>query len=653
MIIKRTILFFTFLYCLAAKAQVSLPAFFTSNMVLQRQVPIPVWGHAAANENLEIKFHDQVKKLKAGKDGKWMVQLDPEAAGGPYELQVKGSNSILLTNILVGEVWVCGGQSNMEWSVGQSDHAAKEIKAATNPYIRQIKIQHQVSSLPLADVKTDGWKICDTSTVADFTAVGYFFAKQVYDSIHVPIGLINDCWGGTNIETWISREGFESSEAFRNMIKAMPRVSLDSISALMKIRSRQRIEALQEGKLMGEAAAGFKEPAFNDARWPQIQAPQQWENQSIGDLDGVVWLRKTIVLSEADSKKDALLELAKIDDDDITYLNGVQVGSTRQWDAQRKYRIPAGTLRAGKNVIAIRVTDNMGGGGIWGDSADLQLNLGDTNIPLKGAWKWQVESVLDRISENSLPSLCYNAMIHPLVPFSFRGFLWYQGESNADRAWQYRTAFPLLIQDWRKQFKNEQAPFYFAQLASFVTEGNSNTGCSWAELREAQTNTLQLPNTGMCVTTDLVKDAKDIHPTNKQDVGKRLAAIAMKNLYNKKATCSGPVWQSMKISSNEVILSFDHSDSGLFTPDKYGYVKGFEIAGSDSVFHFARAFIQNNTVVVSCSGVSNPVAVRFGWMGDASECNLFNREGLPAVPFRTDRWKTITRDKVYQIERLQ
>ncbi len=653
MIVKRTILFFTLLNCLAAKAQVSLPAFFTSNMVLQRQVPIPVWGHAAASENLEIKFHDQVKKLKAGKDGKWMVQLDPEAAGGPYELQVKGSNSILLTNILVGEVWLCSGQSNMEWSVGQCDHAAKEIKAATNPYIRQIKIQHQVSSLPLADVKTDGWKICDTSTVADFTAVGYFFARQVYDSIHVPVGLINDCWGGTNIETWISREGFESSDTFRNMIKAMPRISLDSIAALMRIKSRQRIEALQGGKLMGEAAAGFKAPSFDDSRWPEMNAPQQWESQAIGDLDGVVWLRKTIVLPEADSKKDALLELAKIDDDDITYLNGVQVGSTNQWDAPRKYKVPAGILHAGKNVIAIRVSDGMGGGGIWGDAADLKLNLGDINIPLNGAWKWQVESVLDRISENSLPSLCYNAMIHPLVPFAFKGMLWYQGESNADRAWQYRTAFPLLIQDWRKQFNNEQAPFYFVQLASFVTEGNSNSGCGWAELREAQTNTLKLPNTGMCVTTDLVKDAKDIHPTNKQDVGKRLAAIAMNNLYNKKATCSGPVWQSMKISSNEVILSFDHSGSGLFTPDKYGYLKGFEIAGSDSVFHFARAFVQNNTVVVSCSGVSNPVAVRFGWMGDASECNLFNREGLPAVPFRTDRWKTITRDKVYQIERLQ
>jgi sialate O-acetylesterase len=244
-------------------------------------------------------------------------------------------------------------------------------------------------------------------------------------------------------------------------------------------------------------------------------------------------------------------------------------------------------------------------------------------------------------------------MIHPLIPFAFKGVLWYQGESNADRAWQYRTAFPLLIQDWRKQFKNEMAPFYFAQLASFVTDGNSNNGCAWAELREAQTNTLQLPNTGMCVTTDLVKDPKDIHPTNKQDVGKRLAAVALNKLYNKKVYFAGPAFNSMKINGSEIILSFDNTGTGLTTPDKYGYIKGFEIAGADSVFYFARAIIKNNTVVVASDKVINPVVVRFAWMGDAVECNLYNREGFPAVPFRTDDWKTITKGNVYKIAKFK
>lgn len=645
---KLVLLFVAVIYSISINAQLSLPAFFTSNMVLQRNVLIPVWGHAAANEKLEIRFHNQVKMVKADKEGKWMAQLDAETAGGPYELLVKGKNNMLLTNILVGEVWLCGGQSNMEWSVGQSDNAAKEIQAARNPFIRQIKIQHLISSLPAADVKTDGWKVCDPATVADFTGVGYFFAKHIYDSTGVPVGLINDCWGGTNIETWISREGFESSAEFKNMIAAMPKLNLDSLSSLMKKNSRQRIELLQGGKVDETTAAAFKEFLFDDAKWPEMHAPQQWESQSIGDLDGVVWLRKTIMLTEADSKKNAVLQLAKIDDDDITYLNGVKVGSTNQWDAKRKYTIPAGVLKAGKNVIAIRVVDNTGGGGIWGDAADLKLDLGDVSVPLHGAWKWQVESIQDRVSENSLPSLCYNAMIQPLIPFAFKGVLWYQGESNADRAWQYRTAFPLLIQDWRKKFNNELAPFYFVQLASFSAEGNSNNGCGWAELREAQTNTLQLPNTGMCVTTDLVKDPKDIHPTNKQDVGKRLAAIALNDLYNKKMLCAGPTYTSMQVNGNEVTVSFDHIGTGLFTPDKYGYIKGFEMAGANQVFYFARAAVKNNTVVLSCSEVSSPVAVRFGWMGDATECNLFNREGFPALPFRTDAWKTITKEATYE-----
>jgi len=651
--LRSIILSLASLFSVTVKAQVSLPAFFTSNMVLQRDVAIPVWGHAAAYEKLVITFHNQVKTVKADKAGKWMIRFNAEPAGGPYALSVQGKNSLLLDNILVGEVWLCSGQSNMEWTVGQSDHAAKEIQSARNPFIRQIKIQHQVSSLPAADVKTDGWKVCDPTTVADFTGVGYFFAKHIYDSIGVPVGLINDCWGGTNIETWISREGFEGSAEFRNMIAAMPKLSLDSISLLMKKKSRQRIEQLQ-GAMLNETATGiFKEFSYNDSKWPELHAPQQWESQSIGDLDGVVWLRKTIVLTEADSKKDAVLELAKIDDDDITYLNGVEVGSTKQWDAPRKYKIPAGILRAGNNVIAIRVSDGMGGGGIWGDAADLRLNLGDASIALSGAWKWQVESIQDRVSENSLPSLCYNAMINPLIPFACKGVLWYQGESNADRAWQYRTAFPLLINDWRKKFSNDHAPFYFVQLASYVTEGNSNNGCGWAELREAQTQTLQLPNTGMCVTTDLVKDAKDIHPTNKQDVGKRLAAIALNNLYNKKMLCTGPTYQSMQVNGSEIRVRFDHAGSGLFTPDTYGYIKGFEIAGADSVFYFARAFIQNNEVILASDNVRSPVAVRFAWMGDATECNLFNKEGFPAVPFRTDEWKTISKGKTYTIEHLR
>lgn len=243
-------------------------------------------------------------------------------------------------------------------------------------------------------------------------------------------------------------------------------------------------------------------------------------------------------------------------------------------------------------------------------------------------------------------------MISPLIPFAFQGVLWYQGESNAGRSYQYRKAFPLLINDWRQKWSNPNMPFYFVQLATFSTSGNSNEGCGWAELREAQTMTLSLPNTGMCVTTD-IGIPWDIHPTNKQDVGKRLAAIALNNVYNKKMICSGPIYKSMEIKSDQVILSFDNIGTGLYTPDKYGYLKGFEIAGKDQVFYYAKAFIKGNTVVLFSEKVENPVAVHFGWIGDASDCNLFSKEGYPAVPFRTDEWKTVTKDEKYKIEKLK
>lgn len=634
-------------------AQIVLPKIFADNMVLQRNALIPVWGSATANEKVEVHFNKQHKYAKANKNGKWSIILDAENAGGPFELIIKGRNSIQIKNVLVGEVWLCSGQSNMEFPVGSTggwqggvQNFRAEVAAANYPLIRHIKIEHNINSIPEGDAITEGWSVCDSTTVSAFSAVAYFFAKNIYDSLKIPIGLINDCWGGTNIETWISREGFESSDEFKEMIAGMPRINLDSISKLNIKISKRRIEELQGTKFEKQDTSLFKQASFDDIKWPTIIQPQLWESQSIGELDGVVWIRKTITLTASDVKKNAVLELAKIDDYDITYINGVKVGSTNSWDINRKYAITPGILREGKNVIAIRVVDTGGGGGIYGESDDLKLNLGESLISLAGSWKFQVESIQKTTNENSLPSLCYNAMINPLIPFAFRGVLWYQGESNAGRSFQYRKAFPLLINDWRQKWNNPKMPFYFVQLATFNTSGNSNEGCGWAELREAQTMTLSVPNTGMCVTTD-VGNPTDVHPTNKQTVGKRLASMAMNDLYNKKMVCSGPVFKSMEIMGNQLILTFDNIGSGLFTPDKYGYIKGYEVAGKDQVFYYARAYIKNNTVVLYSEMVDNPIAVHFGWIGDASDNNLFNKEGFPAVPFRTDQWKTITKDVKY------
>ena len=408
--------------CINLSANVTLPGIFSDNMVLQRDTPIPVWGWASPGEKIVVTFNNQVNSVKADKKGKWIVKLNPENAGGPYELVIKGKNTIRITNVLVGEVWLCSGQSNMEWTVGQSNNAKKEIASADYPFIRHIKVPHSISSLPITESQTDGWRVCDSTTVGDFTGVGYFFAKNIYDSINIPVGLINDSWGGTNIETWISREAFESSDEFKEMIAGMPKINLDSLSRLKVQASELRIEAMQGKKLKDLNTSLFKEISFDDSDWPELYQPQLWEQQSIGELDGVVWLRKIVNLPKIENKS-AILELSTIDDDDITYVNGIKVGSTNRWDAKRKYIIPDGILKEGENVIAVRVVDNGGGGGIYGDAAELKLSVGESVISLKGNWKFQVESIQKTTNENSLPSLCFNAMINPLIPFAFQGVL--------------------------------------------------------------------------------------------------------------------------------------------------------------------------------------------------------------------------------------
>ncbi|MES2891915.1 MAG: sialate O-acetylesterase [Bacteroidota bacterium] len=643
------------LLCIAPTvfANVRLPKIFGNNMVLQRGQPIPVWGWADKNEKITVRLNTQVKNVKTDANGKWRVDLSAMEAGGPYELNVNGKNSIRFTNVLIGDVWVCSGQSNMEWTLNNTDGAAKEIATANFPQLRHFTVTKAVASEVQDDVKGGEWDICTPTTAANFTAVGYYFAKELMRELKVPIGLLNTSWGGTHVETWTSRDAFEHSDEFKSMIAQMPTLNLDSLSRQKNAAAEKRIAALQGKFQNGKMDVGaWKDASFNDAAWPKMKVPGEWEGQELGDVDGIVWLRKTIELTTEQAGKEAVLELAMIDDADETFINGVKVGTTNGYNEKRHYKIPAGTLKPGKNSIAIRVNDTGGGGGIHGEPADVKLTVGNNPLPLDGIWQYQVESVLGGstgVGPNSYPTLLYNAMLHPLVPFAIKGAIWYQGESNAGRAVQYGRAFPLMITDWRKQWKQGDFPFYFVQLATFnAGNGNSERGSSWAELREAQTATLKLPNTGMAVTTD-IGDPKDIHPRNKLDVGKRLAAVALNKTYGKGNVFSGPTFTSMKTEGNKIILSFDHLGGGLSTQNKYGYLQGFEISGTDKRFYPARAFIEGDKVVVFQEGVASPVAVRFGWADDAGENNLFNKEGFPAVPFRTDSWPLSTEKNVYQV----
>jgi sialate O-acetylesterase len=633
---------------ISLNAKVAVANIFTDNMVLQRNTLIPVWGTAKANEKIEVKFNNQIKKTKADKNGKWTIRLDNEIAGGPYDLIIRGSNTVEIKNVLVGDVWLCSGQSNMERTVGHSINSAKEIASADYPFIRYVKILHATSTSPESDFDSDEWKVCDSTTVSNFSGTAYFFAKNIYDKLKIPIGLVNNSWGGVDIESWISHEGFENSEEFAAMIAGMPKINLDSLSNAKSQDSKLLIEALQGKKLEEHNGLLFKDVSYDDSKWLHLNEPQLWDKQNVGKLCYVVWLRKVIELSANDIKNKVIFELEPTNNADITYINGIKVGNTYVDDTPRKYYISSGLLKEGTNVIAIRVMDYMSGGGIYDDVKKFKLSFGKKTIPLDGDWKFQVESVKVPVNGNLLPTICYNALINPLINFAFKGVLYCHGENNVGRAYQYRKTFPLLINDWRKKFGKPNMPFYYVQLSTFKTEGNSNEGCSWAELREAQTMALSLPNTGMVVTTD-IGNPSDIHPTNKQDVGKRLAALALNNTYNIPMICSGPMYKSMEIKDNNIIVSFDNIGTGLSTSDKYGFIKGFEIAGKDQVFHYAKAFIKDDKVILSSEEVVNPVAVHFSWIGDASESNLFNKEGFPAVPFRTDEWKTITKDVKYKM----
>jgi sialate O-acetylesterase len=623
-------------------------------MVIQRNQPVPVWGWSSPNEKITVSINGQTKATTSNEKGNWKITFDPQPAGGPFELSVKGRNKQVFHDVMIGEVWICSGQSNMEFELNWVVNADEETRSANYPEIRHIRIPHEVSSTPKDDILPASWEKCSSSTAGNFTAVGYFFAREIARRLHVPVGLINSSWGGTMSETWTSRGAFENSPEFKSMISQLPVKDFDSIVELRRNNLKQQVLALNKNFTDTLSEDQWKNPDYNSQHWPKISVAKIWESQNLGltDLDGVVWYRKEVVLEPGDAGHPVVLSLGMIDDNDITYVNGIRVGSTNSYNTPRVYHVPAGVFIAGKNIIAVRVEDTGGGGGFYEDSSKIELKTERGLIPLGDPWSFRIAKILDNgigVGPNDFPCLLYNAMIHPLMPFGIRGVLWYQGEANAGRAFQYRSAFPLMITDWRQHWGEGNFPFYFVQLASFNADnGNSVRGSEWAELREAQFKTLSLPATGMAVAID-IGQSNDIHPKNKQDVGRRLAAIALDQIYGQKMEYSGPVYQSMAVTGNKVTLDFSHKGGGLMVKDKNGNLKGFEIAGSDRHFHNAKGIIQNNKVIIWAEQVSNPQAIRYAWADDAGDANLYNQQGFPAVPFRTDEWPGKTNNIRYSI----
>jgi len=638
-----------FLIAPAANATVKLPGVLTSNMVLQRNKEIKVWGWADAGEKVSVTFNNKALTIKADNSGKWVLVFPSMKEGGPYTMIIKGKNTISLENILIGDVWICSGQSNMEWVLKNTNNSEKEIASANYPQIRLLTVPKNLQYSPADNVSGMDWKVCSPETAGSFSAVGYYFGRDVYNDVKVPIGLINTSWGGTNVEAWTSTDFITKVDEFKDKVNLNKPVTPEELEA-QRIKKMENLFVqfgLDPAKPLSTESWG--KPGIDQAFWQDIEVPGLWESTKIGELDGVMWFRKEVIVPENLSGKEWTLMLGKIDDNDKTYINGKLVGETNRYDDLREYNLKSGTLLPGVNLIAVRVEDTGGGGGFWGAKEDMKLVCNSSEIPLSGAWKCRLS--LESISvntnvgnPNNIPASLFNGMINPLLNLAVTGAIWYQGESNASRAYQYRTLFPLMIECWRDKWNQPDLHFFFVQLANYMKPDEQPVESEWAELREAQAMTLSLPYTGMAVTIDIGEE-NDIHPRNKLDVGNRLALQALQKVYNKPVVCDGPVFKLMQIEGDFVIISFEDMPGSLVAKDKYGYVNGFAIAGEDQKFYWARALLNGYQILVSSDKVIEPVAVRYAWSNNPDDANLYNSEGLPASPFRTDNWPGITYNK--------
>ncbi|MEM9723444.1 MAG: sialate O-acetylesterase, partial [Bacteroidota bacterium] len=629
-------------------SQLDLPQLFSDHMVLQRGEAIPVWGKAKNRDRITVTLNGKEVRTRATKNGNWQLALPAMEAGGPYTLQVRGrKESKTIEDVYIGEVWICSGQSNMEWVVNNSNNAEEEIAAAQYPNIRHFKIPHIIGTEPNERIEGSAkWEVCSPQTVGNFTAVGYFFGRKLHKDLDVPIGLINTSWGGTEVEAWISGQALDSIEVFQEELGFIK----DFDAETMQAKEEERLKTLFGGpintpvQMMGGTPA-WAIPVVDISSWRDMSLPGLWEDKGLPNVDGEIWFRKIISLTEAQISKPCTLSLGPIDDRDETWINGRKIGETQQYNQKRIYKIPNGVLQAGPNSIAIKVLDTGGGGGIYGNPEDLYLQVGEDKISLVGVWKYKASAIdiKTALQPNRYASVLYNGMVKPLIPYAFQGAIWYQGESNASRAHQYQSLFPLMIQDWRDKWNQGDFPFLFVQLANFRQPVAQPSESDWAELREAQTMALKLPATGMASAID-IGEADDIHPRNKQDVGLRLALHALKDTYGKKEiVSSGPSYESMEVQGTKVAISFSDVGEGLEVKDKYGYIRGFAIAGPDKRFHWAHAVLTGkNTVLVSSPKVSKPTAVRYGWADNPDDLNLYNSVQLPANPFRTDTWKGVT-----------
>lgn len=641
---RRCLILFFSLLIYSLNAQIQLPKLISDGAILQRNTALKVWGWASPGEQIQLTFLDKTYQCTTDKEGNWQIILPPQKAGGPHELILEGSNKISLKNILFGDVWLCSGQSNMELTMHRArDKYPDEISNCNYPQIRQFLVPDRYDfKKEHTDLESGSWVEAKPAHILNFSAVAYFFAKEIYEKYQVPVGIINAALGGSPIEAWMSEDA----------LKAFPY----AYEELQKFKDDQLIKDIQEQdrknyqnwyQSLNNSDLGLKKGKewflenVKDQDWDEMTIPGFWADEKLGHVNGAVWFRKQIEVPDNMLGKEAKLWLGRIVDRDSVYVNGQFVGTVGYQYPPRKYTVPANLLRAGKNTIAIRIINESGRGGFIKDKPYF-LAVDKDSIDLKGSWKYrlgtQTEAKAGQTFIRWKAGGLYKKMVAPLLNYPIKGALWYQGESNTNAPKKYYDLLPALIQNWRQKWQIGEFPFLIVQLTNFLKAQDAPMESNWAELRNAQLSSLSVPNTGLAVTIDL-GEWNDIHPLNKEDVGKRLALLAGKYAYASKGiTADSPTPKKYKFKKDKVAIKFQDTGGGLVTDD--GKVLAyFEISNDGKVFHKADATIKGSKVIVSKAGLSNPTMVRYAWANNPEKANLFSKAGLPASPFQIKKNK--------------
>lgn len=625
------------LFTVAAKAEVKLPRLVSNGMVLQRDQNLQIWGWADIGEEIKLTFRNKTYTTKTGRDHRWTVNIGAQPAGGPFKMQI---NNIGLQNLLIGDVWLCSGQSNMEAVMNRPNikaHYGQVIKDSNYPMIRQFTVKRNMAFNPITDVESDkGWVSVNPQTVLDFSAVAYFFAKDLYAKYKVPIGIINSSVGGTPAQSWVNSESLKQFPAYDKVAR-----ELKDTAEVSRILKAHVLNSAAWYKSVKEDDPGLKEKWFSSAysqtNWQEIGSLSQLGEKVTSSKYGTMWFKTIVEVPDHLAGKPADLSLGILYTEDETYLNGQKIGSINSGYLDRNYLIEPGLLKAGKNTITIRLTSPTNGIG-FNTKNSYQLKFADTSIPLDKPWRFKSgidKPLLPRgngLSQHS-PTAYYYAMIKPLTHYRLKGILWYQGESNVPKPEEYQSLLSSLIKQWRKDWKQADLPFIYVQLANYLSTPAEPAVSNWALLREAQMKTLKIPNTAMVVIHD-IGEKDDIHPRNKLDVGRRLALAAGRLAYHENVIFSGPLYKSMKISGNRVYVSFNHTGTGLMCSGDQ--LNTFTISADGKNFVAAQAKIAGDQVVVWNDTMASPVAVRYAWADSPDGANLYNKEGLPASGFKSN-----------------